>query len=223
MFSMFFIYLITGWSPPYDGSHKRQLLTGPERYFFFSFFLLALLTLNNWDMYTEQKRREWRSDHHRHYQHPERLRHGGLENRDTAHMHSNYWIDVFSCTSIECNKSWSNLLLKMYSLILKMYRKCILCASAEYKCMGHILNLVCCLLLNFIHRRHKKVSNAGEHMYMGITIYGHRRQKKVRTPGIDIYWILRHERSTTLVSICIGEDSGYSLRWNFNHKIHKNV
>ena len=123
-------------------------------------------------------------------------------------MHSNYCIVVFSCTSIKCNKLWSNLLLKMYSLILKMYWKFILCASAVYKCMGHILNLVCCHVLNFIHRRHKKVSNAGEHMYMGISIYGHRRQKKVRTPGIDIYWILRHERSTTLVSICSALKSG---------------
>ena len=138
-------------------------------------------------------------------------------------MHSNYWIVVFLCTSIECNKSWSNFLMKMYSFILKMYRKCILCASAVYKCMAHILNLVCCHVLNFIHRMHKRVSNAGEHMYMGITIYGHRRQKKVRTPGIDIYWILRHEWSTTLVSICIAEESGYSLRCDFNHKIHKNV
>ena len=45
----------------------------------------------------------------------------------------------------------------------------------------HVLNLVCCHVLNFIHRRDEEVYNSGEHMYMFIAIYGHRIQKKVRT------------------------------------------
>ena len=60
------------------------------------------------------------------------------------------------------------------------------------------------LLLNFIHKRHKMIYNAGEHMYMCIAVYGHTIQEKVRTPDVNIYWILRHESSTTQVSKCIG-------------------